>query len=66
MIVQPKAYATIKGFEVMRALKKRQANSFNFTGDIQGEIRMIERAFGLGNCVFADIMNTLEIRLKAP
>ena len=66
MIVKPNAYATIKGFEVMPAPKKRQANSFNFTGDIQGEIRIFERAFDLGNCVFADIMNTLEIRLMAP
>lgn len=32
---------------------------------IQGEIRIIERAFGLGNCFMADMMNTLEIRLKA-
>ena len=47
MSVKQNAYATIKGFEVMRALKKRQADSFNFTGDIQGEIRIIERAFGL-------------------
>ncbi len=59
------AYATIKGFEVMRALKKRQAHGFNFTDDIKGEIRIIERAFGLGNCVMADMMNELEIRLKA-
>lgn len=32
---------------------------------IQGEIRIIERAFGLGNCFMADMINTLEIRLKA-
>ncbi len=59
------AYATIKGFEVMRALKKQQASGFNFSGDIKGEIRNIERAFGLGNCVMADMMRELEIRLKA-
>ncbi|MGB1154444.1 MAG: hypothetical protein ACPG4F_09720 [Paracoccaceae bacterium] len=41
-------------------MKKRQANSFNFTGDI----RIIEWAFDLGTCVMADMMNTLEIRLK--
>lgn len=59
------AYATIKGFEVMLALKKQQARNFNFSGDIKGEIRIIERAFGLGNCVMADMMQELEIRLKA-
>ena len=59
------AYATIKGFEVMHALKKRQAGLFNFTGDIKGEIRIVERAFGLGNCAMADMMITLENRLQA-
>ena len=59
------AYATIKGFEVMRALKKQQARSFNFTGDIHGELRIIERAFGLGNCVMTDMMTVLQNRLKA-
>ena len=60
------AYATIKGFEVMRALKKRQASGFNFSGGIKGEIRIVKRAFGLGNCVMADMMNELEICLKGP
>src|SRR3954464_9063981 len=31
------AYATIKGFEVMRALRKNQAAIFNITHDIRGE-----------------------------
>ena len=59
------AYATIKGFEVMRTLKKQQARSFNFTEDIHGETRIIERAFGLGNCVMNDMMSVLQDRLKA-
>ncbi len=42
------AYATIRGFEVMRALRKGQASMFNFTQDIRGEARMVERAFGIG------------------
>jgi hypothetical protein len=42
------AYATIKGFEVMRALRKGQAAIFNLTGDIRGEARIVERAFGIG------------------
>ena len=44
------AYATIKGFEVMRALHKGQAAIFNLTRDIVGEARLVERAFGLGPC----------------
>lgn len=42
------AYATIKGFEVMRALRKGQARIFNITRDIRGEARIVERAFGIG------------------
>ena len=42
------AYATIKGFEVMRALKKGQAKAFQIQTGIKGEVRLVERAFGLG------------------
>ena len=45
------AYATIKGFEVMHALRKCQGRAFNLTRDPIGEKRMIERAFGVGPCV---------------
>jgi hypothetical protein len=41
------AYATIKGFEVMRALRKGQATIFNPTRDILGEARLVERAVSL-------------------
>ena len=40
------AYATIKGFEVMRALRKGQAEMFALQGAIVGEARLVERAFG--------------------
>ena len=40
--------ATIKGFEVMPALRKNQAGIFNFSNDILGEARIVERAFGIG------------------
>tara|TARA_X000000950_G_C13674100_1_gene561161 strand:+ start:24 stop:782 length:759 start_codon:yes stop_codon:yes gene_type:complete len=59
------AYATIKGFEVMRALRKGQSRSFNLTGDINGEVRMLERAFGLGPCALTEAMSMLELRLTA-
>ena len=44
------AYATIRGFEVMRALRKGQAGMFALQGGIVGEARIVERAFGLGPC----------------
>lgn len=52
-------YATIKGFEVMRALRKGQGRAFNLQGGIQGEVHMIERAFGLGQCALAEAHNLL-------
>lgn len=48
------AYATIKGFEVMRALRKGQAGAFNLTRDMRGEARLVERAFGLGPCALTE------------
>ncbi len=41
------AYATIKGFEVMRALKQGQARPWRYQEGIVGEVRLIERNFGL-------------------
>ena len=57
------AYATIKGFEVMRALRKDQAGIFNFQGGIVGEVRIVERAFGLGPCALTEAMALLQDRL---
>lgn len=37
------AYATIKGFEVMRPLRKGQATMLNRTRDLCGEARIVER-----------------------
>ena len=48
------AYATIKGFEVMRALRKGQASIFAIQGGIVGEARIVERAFGVGPCVLTE------------
>ena len=41
------AYATIKGFEVMHALRKGQAALFQYGRGIMGEVRLIERNFGV-------------------
>ncbi len=47
-------YATIMGFEVMRALRKGQAAIFNLTQDIRGEARLVERALGIGASALAE------------
>ena len=41
------AFATIKGFEVMRALKKGQGALFRYLPGIAGEVSLVHRAFGL-------------------
>ena len=57
------AYATIKGFEVMRALKKQQARAYQIQDGIQGEIRLIERAFGLGASAMEEAMKQINTLL---
>ena len=47
-------YATIKGFEVMHALYKGQARAFCLQPRIRGEVRLVERAFGLGPSALAE------------
>ena len=58
------ACATIKGFETMRALRKGQAGLFNLTGDICGEARIVEQAFGVGPCVLTEAMVLVSARLE--
>ena len=53
------AYATIKGFEVMRALRKGQARAFALQGGIIGEARIVERAFGVGPCALTEAIELL-------
>jgi len=54
------AYAAIKGFEVMRALRKGQTAIFNLTGDVRGEARIVERAFGIGTSMLAETIALIE------
>ena len=54
------AYATINGFEVMRALRKGQAKMFALQGGIVGEARIVERAFGVGPCALTEAMAWLQ------
>ena len=57
------AYATIKGFEVMRALRKGQARAFALQGIIIGEARIVERAFGVGPCALTEAITLLQDHL---
>jgi IS6 family transposase len=59
------AHATIKGFEVRRALRKNQAAIFNITRDIRGEARLVERAFGPGACAPTKVVPAIGERLEA-
>jgi hypothetical protein len=59
------AYATIKGFEVMRALRKGQVAIFNLTRDVLGAARLVERAFGLGACALTEAVRLVGELLKA-
>ena len=55
----PTAYATIKGFEVMRALRKGQARPWCLQPGIVREVRLIERAFGIGPSALPETMTML-------
>src|SRR3546814_11355552 len=52
----PTAYATIKGFEVMRALRKGQAQAWCLQPGIMGEVRLVERALGIGPSALTETM----------
>ena len=54
------ANATLKGFETMRMLKKGQGKAYQIQGGIQGEVRLIERAFGLGPSALTESMEWLK------
>ena len=57
------ACATIKGFEVMRALRKGQARAFALQGGIIGEARIVERAFAVGPCALTEAIALLQNHL---
>src|SRR3546814_10358542 len=61
----PTAYATIKGFEVMRALRKGQARPWCLQPGIRGEVRLVERAFGIGPSALTEAMGMLNHHLAA-
>lgn len=58
------AFATIKGFEIMRAVKKGQFRAGQFQNGIKGEVRLIERTFGLGANVLAEAVQVLQDEIE--
>ena len=56
------AYATIKGFEVMRALRKGQGRAY-ITRDVR-DGRMVGRAFGLGASALAGVVQFIADQLE--
>ena len=48
----------------MRALKKGQASAFQYQKGIQGEVRLIERCFNLGDSAIAEVMKMLNAHLQ--
>ena len=57
------AYATIKGFEVTRALRKGQARAFALQGGLIGAAKIVERAFGAGPCAPTEAIALLQNHL---
>ena len=43
--------------EAMRALRKRQAKAFQVQPGIRGEVRLVERAFGIGPDMMSELMS---------
>ncbi|EUB99841.1 putative IS6 family transposase [Rhizobium sp. CF080] len=48
----------------MRALRKGQAAIFNLTGDVRGEARIVERAFGIGPSALTEAATLLAQHLE--
>jgi len=59
------AYAALKGFEVVRALKRQQARASQIQDGIQGEVRLVGRAFGFGIMALAEVVAQLHACLRA-
>ena len=51
------ACATIRGFEAMRALRKKQARAFQLQPGIRGGAHLVERAFGIGPEMMSGLMS---------
>lgn len=59
------AYATIRGFAVMRALRKGQAALLDPTGNAHGEARLAEHPFGLSARAPGEVVCLIDEQLTA-
>jgi len=50
----------------MRVLKKRQVRAFQIPDGIRGEVRLVERAFGLGPNALAEAIQHFRAMLHTP
>ena len=57
------AYAAIKRFEVMQALRNGQDRAFALQGGIMGAAKIVERAFGAGPCALTEAIALLQDHL---
>jgi transposase-like protein len=48
------AYATIKGFEIMRMFRKWQMHAWQLLPGIKGEVWLVEKQFGIHNPKYAE------------
>ena len=48
----------------MRALRKGHAAIFSLTGDVRGEARIVERAFGIGPSALTEAVELLARNLE--
>ena len=59
------AYATLRGFEALQTIKKEQIRIWRYQEGIRGEACLVERAFGIGQCGMADVMEQLNKHFTA-
>ena len=55
----------IKGFEIMRALRKGHAGHFTIQDGIVGEARLVKCAFGLIPCALTEVLLLLQDHLAS-
>ena len=58
------AYATLKGFEAMRAIRKHQARPYQLQEGVKGEVRLIERMFHLGKSAMAEVIQKIQEQIN--
>ncbi len=60
------AYATLKGFEAMRSIKKGQGSAYRIQEGVMGEVRLVERCFQLGKSPIAELVEWFNAQSVLP